>query len=200
MRWQKLRSILASAVLFCVVLIVVVTQADAGHTGFNVQTGRLLAAGKTIGDSRFAESVILLIQHNQAGSIGLVLNNRAALPLEGVPPEIVPGRDFIYFGGPVEPLAISVLFFGEQPPEPSKKILKGIHLTGIDEILELLEQDEEARFRVFLGYASWVPGQLEMELAHGVWQLLPADERLLTQENVDRLWQQLQERGPVISL
>ena len=188
------------AVLLCALLLTGVPAAEAGHTGFHARTGRLLAADKAIGDPRFAESVILLLQHNQAGSIGLVLNNRAALPLEGVPPEMVPGLQHIYFGGPVEPLFLSVLFFGEQPPQPSKKILKTVHLTGIGEILGLLERGQAVQFRVFLGYASWAPGQLEMELAHGVWQVFPADERIFSEENVEQLWRQLQESGPVISL
>jgi len=199
MKLRNLSTIIEISVFVGLLLLTNLHNVEAGHTGFYAQTGRLLVASETIRDSRFAESVILLLQHNQSGSIGLVLNNRIELPLEGVPPEMVPGLEHIYFGGPVEPRAASVLLFGEHPPEDAKSVLKDLHVTGIEEVLELIDQGEKVQYRVFLGYSSWAPGQLEMELAHGVWRVLPADG-YVSQENVDQLWDRLQERGPVLSL
>lgn len=199
MKLGKLSTIIGISVLICSFMLTHPNNVEAGHTGYVAQTGRLLVASETIRDPRFAESVILLLQHNQSGSIGLVLNNRTELPLEGVPPEMVPGLEHIYFGGPVEPRAASVLLFGKHPPAEAKMVLKDLHVAKIGEVLELIEQGEKIRYRVFLGYSSWAPGQLEMELAHGVWRVAPADEHV-SQENVDQLWDQLQESGPVLSL
>lgn len=196
---KKLLQVTGGTALFCLFLFMA-TEVDASHARFDAQAGRLLVASETIGDPRFAESVILLLRHDREGSIGLVLNNRSDLLPDGLPPEIVPKLRHIYFGGPVEPFAVSVLVFDKQPPEKSKRVIKDLHLTGFNEILELLEKDNKVRFRMFFGYASWAPGQLDMELAHGVWQLYPADARVLFQENVEQLWRQLMESGPVIGL
>lgn len=174
--------------------------AYAGQTSLDAAAGRLLVASEAMTDPRFAESVILLLRHNRQGTVGLVLNNRSKLLPKEMADEIVPGLQHIYFGGPVEPFAVSVLYFGNRPPADSRRILKGIHLTGLPAMVERLEQGEAVSFRVFLGYAAWAPGQLEAELAYGSWLVYPADERILTQENVEQLWQQLLKSGPVISL
>lgn len=184
-------------IFFCLLLVWPVA---AEHTPLDAAAGRLLVASETMSDPRFAESVILLLQHDRSGSVGLVLNNRTELLPEEMSEQLVHGLRHVYFGGPVEPFAITVLYFGDQPPENSRKVLKGIHLTGINEINALLEQGEKVHFRVFLGYSGWGPGQLEMELALRSWQVYPADERVLAQENVEDLWQQLMGSGPVISL
>lgn len=195
---MKKAFISAGVVLVCLFSLTV--MGEAGHTGFHLQTGRLLVATDDIRDPRFAESVILILQHDREGTIGLILNNRSELLPEGLPPEISSGLRHIYFGGPVDPYAASVLLFGQPPDGRWKKIVNNVHLTGLAELAELLEEDAAARFRVFLGYAGWAPGQLEMELGHGAWHISPADESILLQENVEQLWKQLQETGPVISL
>jgi len=199
MKKVKSFAIFGLPLLICSLLLTGLSTANAGHTGFRAQTGRLLVADEAIGDPRFTESVILILQHSVTGSVGLVLNNRAELPLQGVPPEIAPGLDHIYFGGPINPQAATVLLFDQKPQGSSKKVLKDIYVTGVEEVLQLIEQGKQVRYRLFLGYASWAPGQLEMELAHGAWRVSPADGHL-SEENVEQLWDDLQEGGPVISL
>ncbi|PLX87700.1 MAG: hypothetical protein C0619_13925 [Desulfuromonas sp.] len=186
--------------LMALLLLLAAEPLLAGHTGFNPQRGRLLVAGDAMRDPRFAESVILLIQHNQSGSVGLVMNNRSDLTLHEFPDERAAGMRHIYFGGPVEPFNTSVLVFGQEPPGEAREILSGVYLTSLAELDRLLSQGKAVRFRVFLGYAGWAPGQLEMELAHGAWQVHSADGEFLSRDNVEQLWQHFQQSGPVISL
>ncbi|MDT8420230.1 MAG: YqgE/AlgH family protein [Desulfuromonadales bacterium] len=172
----------------------------AGHTGFSPQRGRLLVAGESMRDPRFAESVVLLLKHDQSGTVGLIMNNRSDLIPHGLPDEVAAGIHYLYFGGPVEPFNVSVLVFAQEPPEEAREILTGVYLTSPAGLERLLAQGKTVRFRVFLGYAGWAPGQLEMELAHGAWQVHPAEGELLSRDNVEQLWQHFQQSGPVISL
>lgn len=195
---MKSRSVILCVVALLLMLFVGPVQAE--HTPLDAAAGRLLVANEGMTDPRFAESVILLLQHNRAGSLGLILNNRSDIVPDVVPEELVPNLHHVYFGGPIEPLAVSILVLGKKPPEASRRVTDDIHLTGLEEIISLMEQGEKARFRLFFGYSGWAPGQLEMELAHGSWRVYPADKRILFQDNVEHLWEQLMTSGPVLSL
>src|SRR5216683_3961793 len=73
-------------------------------------TGQLLIAAPTIGDPRFAHTVILMVRHDKEGAFGIVINRpieeRAIASLLEAPGEDVSGisgRVRIFEGGPVQP-------------------------------------------------------------------------------------------------
>ena len=65
------------------------------------QDGRLLIAEPFLGDPNFERSVILLCEHTDEGSFGLVMNQLSNLKLQDVIDDIF--MEFpVYVGGPVE--------------------------------------------------------------------------------------------------
>ena len=133
--------------------------------------GKLLIASPALSDF-FERAVVLLIEHNEEGAMGLVLNR----PSETMVAEAVPslsdlGEDgeVIRVGGPVA--QNSVVALGEfADPEESSRLLTG-HVGVIDpeRSASLL------RLRVYAGHAGWAPEQLEAELEQEAWVVADPD-------------------------
>lgn len=163
------------------------------------EPGMFLVAGEVIRDSRFRETVILLLRHDRKGSVGLIVNRPTRLPLGRVRPNIPAlstRPETVSFGGPVSPKTLLVLLRSERPPQRSTPVCAGVHATGIGELAEWLESGDAGEdFRVFIGYAGWAPGQLEAEIDRGDWQLLPADGADLFDRDPQSLWRGLHSAG-----
>ena len=74
--------------------------------------GRLLVASPLIGDPNFDRTVVLMIEHNDDGALGVVLNRTLGATVAEVLPAwanltVEPGR--FHVGGPVSPDAVIAL-------------------------------------------------------------------------------------------
>ncbi len=135
--------------------------------------GRILISDPSlVGDPYFARSVVLLVEHNEEGSIGLVLNRPIDIGLDKVLEEPCSINAKLSFGGPV---ATDALFFihsaGLAIPD-SQKVCDGIFFGGdfatVGKML-LSGHLNPVDIRFFIGYSGWSPGQLEEELARKSW-------------------------------
>lgn len=137
-------------------------------------------------DPNFSKTVVLMLEHNDEGAMGLIINRTAELTFADLGRsqklEIAPARedDAIFVGGPVEPYRGFVLHdresIGERAP-----LLPGLFLSVTTDALEPLLRDAATRLRFCLGYSGWGPGQLEKEIAQGSWLFTEArSEPVLT--------------------
>jgi putative transcriptional regulator len=144
-------------------------------------------------EPRFAQSVVLLIQHGPEGSMGLVVNRPTDVPLrralEGV--EEAKGSDLrIYWGGPVQPEAILALVRSRDPRPGAQMVLADVQLTGdlADVRAALSGRDPGGRLRVYSGYAGWAAAQLPAEVRSGAWVLDAADAGSVFAPDPSKLW------------
>ncbi len=161
----------------------------------NPQAGDLLISEPFLQDENFSRSVVLLCEHNEEGSFGLVLNKPSILRLN----EIVDGMDFldaeVYVGGPVEQNTLHFVYVGEKKIEGSIKIGEQLWWGGdFQELVEALRlgliQVETIRF--FLGYSGWAPDQLREELSENVWIICQSEINPDTLANTpEELWRSL---------
>ncbi|MBY5950222.1 YqgE/AlgH family protein [Algoriphagus sp. NF] len=161
----------------------------------NPQAGDLLISEPFLQDENFSRSVVLLCEHNEEGSFGLVLNKPSILRLN----EIVDGMDFldaeVYVGGPVEQNTLHFVYVGEKKIEGSIKIGEQLWWGGdFQELVEALRlgliQVETIRF--FLGYSGWAPDQLQEELSENVWIICQSEINPDTLANTpEELWRSL---------
>ena len=161
--------------------------------------GMLLVARDQIQDPRFRETVVLVMQHEHQGTVGLILNRPSRLPLaEAVPDqqELNKTTVTLSYGGPVAPESLLVLVAaGETPPTPALQIFGSLYVTGIEPLAAWLAPGRPAAdYRVFLGYAGWGTGQLEREMQTGAWQILPPDAQQPFTSQLDSLWSELRKR------
>jgi len=132
--------------------------------------GHLLVSSPQLLDPNFAKSVVLMVQHNDEGALGLILNHpldtTIAEAWEKVMSSPCPSNDPLHHGGPCE----SPLMVLHGHKEYSQvEVSSGVHFSTEEETVRWLLDQEDVPFKFFVGCAGWAPGQLEEELATGSW-------------------------------
>lgn len=146
-----------------------------------------------LGDPNFHRSVVLMIEHNTEGSMGLVVNRPAAVNLKqlakGQKLQVAASRaeQKVFVGGPVEPYR-GFLLHDSKKVDERQQVLPGLFLSVTTEALEPLLVDPACRLRFCLGYAGWGPQQIEKELAQGSWLFTEAAAPSILDGDPDELW------------
>jgi putative transcriptional regulator len=159
-----------------------------------IAPGVILVAGKQLDDPNFEKTVVVIAEANDQGVLGLVLNRRSELPLNEVLEkwkEASRVKDPIFLGGPVGREGMFALIRVKATPEGAKRVTGDIHLVTDREGLAPHLSEGPARVRVYAGYTGWAPDQLESEIAEGGWHVLPANPRLVFDDDPDTLWLRL---------
>jgi len=157
--------------------------------------GRLLVATPKLEDPTFAESVLLLIEHSEEGSLAIFINRPTWVDAFAAFPELPPLASYagtLFLGGPVAPTQLVVLLRSAAEPDvESLAVFGDVRLTA-----DLAVLDEapfagagEDTVRLYAGHAAWAPGQLEQELEDGAWRLVPAGVDLVFGTDPLDLWQ-----------
>lgn len=161
-------------------------------------TGQLLVALPVLDDPNFSRSVVLVIEHDEDGALGLVLNRPTTTPID----DVLQGWSLLaaepanlYGGGPVEPQAVVGLAVA------SPQATSGFAITGRIRTVDPTDDPftlagEVERARIFAGYAGWVPGQLEDELDQGAWLVADAVADDVVSGRPGALWHTVMGRQP----
>ncbi|MEA3478116.1 MAG: YqgE/AlgH family protein [Bacteroidota bacterium] len=153
--------------------------------------GKILISEPLMGDFYFKRSVVLLAEHNEEGSFGLIMNK----PLSAKFNEIV--RDFpdfetnLYLGGPVQSNNLFFIHTLGEKIEGSEEIIKGIYWGGdIEQIKDMIKlsmiSPDEIRF--YIGYSGWAGNQLDGELKKNSWLVSRIRAGKLLKANPEELW------------
>jgi putative transcriptional regulator len=152
--------------------------------------GQLLIAGPTLGDPNFWRTVVLIVEHNDDGALGLVLNRPSDTTVgEAVPQlgELVDAGDDVLVGGPVQQSSVIVLAEFEDPTDAALLAFDDIGILGTGTAPEELTAGVRTA-RAFAGHAGWSAGQLEGELERGDWILEPAQRSDAFADDPRDLW------------
>jgi putative transcriptional regulator len=165
-------------------------------------TGRLLVATPALADPNFDRAVVLLLDHDEEGSLGVVLNRPTPVGvgdvLEGW--AALAGEPGVVFqGGPVSldsALGVAVIPGGgsaERAPLGWRRVHGAIGLVDLGTPPELLAA-ALGSLRIFAGYAGWGPGQLEEELGEGAWYVVESEPGDVSSPVPERLWREVLRR------
>jgi putative transcriptional regulator len=165
-------------------------------------TGQLLIAAPTIGDPRFAHTVILMVRHDREGALGIVINrpvgeSSIASLLEGAGEDVsgISGNLRIFSGGPVQPELGFVVHSAEYHLDETLEVEARVAMTANRQVLRDIGHNRGPVKSLFaLGYAGWGPGQLEGELARHDWFTTPAEPRLIFDDDRGNLWEEAMAR------
>lgn len=153
----------------------------------------LLVASPSLLDPNFLHTVVLLLEHDEEGAFGVVLNRPLPLTLAQVAQE--GGIDYqgsdeavAWRGGPVDPQRGILLVEGGLPEEEDTVLDLSHFMSHRKDLLERLLGDPRARYRLFLGYAGWGAGQLDQELEDEAWTRRPLESGWLLTEEPTGLW------------
>ena len=155
--------------------------------------GRLLVASPTMQDPNFDRTVVLVLEHNAEGALGVVLNRPTETALGGALPAWGPlaaDPPVVFVGGPVAPDAAIGLARAVPAGDGDgwAPLFDGYGTVDLGREPDAVEARVDG-VRVFAGYAGWGPGQLEGELAAGGWVVVDAaaDDPLCVDPG--RLWE-----------
>jgi putative transcriptional regulator len=155
--------------------------------------GKLLVAARDVPDRRFAETVILLTEFDEQGAMGLIVNQRTEITLGRLLPNLAQPQakaTTVFLGGPVATDGILALLRSDAAPADGLHIVADVYLVGSRELLDDMFSGETGadRFRVYVGYAGWSPGQLDRETALGAWHVFDGDSDVVFDPDPGSVW------------
>ena len=190
-RISTLYSLPAAAILAALLLAPAADPADTASL-----TGQLLIAAPTIGDPRFAHTVILMVKHDKDGALEIVINRPVgeesiASLLEGTGEDVsgIEGNLRVFAGGPVQPDLGFVVHTAEYRRDETIDVDGHVAMTASRQILRDIGHHRGPQKTLFaLGYAGWGPGQLEGEMARHDWFTTPEEPKLIFDDDREHLW------------
>ena len=152
----------------------------------------------------FRRSVIYIVEHNDGGTLGVVLNRPSETAVYNVLPQwakLATKPKTMFIGGPVKrdaALCLATLRVGTDPTGvPGIRHVQGrMVMVDLDAEPETIAPIVEG-VRIFAGYSGWTIGQLEGEIERDDWivlSALPSD--VLAEARVD-LWGRVLRRQPL---
>ena len=169
-----------------------------------VRAGTLLLANTDLLERTFRRSVIYVVEHNDGGTLGVVLNRPSETAVYNVLPQwakLAAKPKTMFIGGPVKrdaALCLATLRVGvEADGVPGLRHVQGrMVMVDLDADPDAIAPAVEG-VRIFAGYSGWTIGQLEGEIERDDWivlSALPSD--VLVEPRVD-LWSRVLRRQPL---
>jgi putative transcriptional regulator len=150
--------------------------------------GHLLTASQNLLDPNFVKTVVLLVQHNEQGALGVVLNRPIGKSVQDLWREVGGGpctnTQPVYLGGPVPGPLMAV---HRQQSLGEIEIISGLFFSASKENLDALVIHPEPTMKIFIGHSGWGPGQLDEELEQGAWLTMPSTPEFVFFESSE-LW------------
>lgn len=163
------------------------------HNNVLPREGRMLVAEPFQQDAYFQRSVILLVEHDDKGSLGFIINKQTELRVNTFFEDLAACTEMlIYLGGPV---STNRLFFihtlGKEIIPESKPIGDSLYFDGDFAALRryILEGNPiQHQVRFFLGYSGWSEGQLQREIKENAWAVANGSLHSIFDAEGDRYW------------
>lgn len=155
--------------------------------------GHLLVAAPELLDPNFRQTVVLIVEHGEQGTLGLVLTRPTDTTVKDLWEQIGTGDETctsdrpLYVGGPVEG-PLMALHTHESLADST--VFPGVFFSVQKENLTELVTKPDDSYRLFIGHAGWGSGQLEAEMKEGSWLTMPATTELVFYSG-DDLWDKI---------
>jgi putative transcriptional regulator len=167
-------------------------------SGRDLATGKFLVASRSLLDPNFAETVVLLVEYQEGGVVGLVINRRTRLPVSrALSVEEAKGRaEPVYIGGPVEVTGVMALARSSADVAGAKRVFGDVYLIATKTLLDksLASPIAANAFHIYLGYAGWSAPQLRHEMELGGWYIFPGDAATVFDGEPGSVWNRLIEK------
>jgi putative transcriptional regulator len=160
----------------------------------NPEKGRLLLSEPLMGDFYFGRSVVLLAEHNEEGSFGLVLNKPIPQKFNDVVQDFPEFDGKLFIGGPVETQNLFFVHTLGDVIEGSLEIGSGLYWGGDIEIVKemiFLNSITASQIRFSVGYSGWSPDQLQGELKKNSWLVSSHWNKDILKIVPEKMWKQL---------
>lgn len=167
----------------------------------DVQPGMLLVATPQLLDPNFVDAVVLMLDVDDGGALGVVLNRPSGVPVADVLEpwgDIASEPEVLFRGGPVSTegaLGVALLRDRDDVPVGFREVDGLLGLVDLDTPVELVT-GSLAGMRVFAGYAGWGAEQLAAEIDEGSWYVVPGEAPDVFRLDPTQLWRDVLRRQP----
>ena len=179
----------------------------SGPVFAETMTGKMLVASPDMRDPNFAETVVLISEHDQNCAFGLILNREmgrgpvlSLMKGLGIEPKegSAEGAELpirLHRGGPVEPGLGFILHGPGFKAANTVVINSSISMTANPDVVRAIAAGQgPKRYLMLLGYAGWAPGQLEGEIQRGGWDIIEADADIVLDANTKSKWKRARDK------
>jgi len=158
-----------------------------------------LIATEKMKDDRFEKTVIIMLESDENGAWGLVVNRRlGTMPIALlIDPSLNTSEEReklykinipIFWGGPVDVKQVFILHTAEYQSDTTKNY-GNISITQDYNILfDIAENKGPEKSLVIFGYSGWGSGQLEGEMERDHWILSDIDLNIIFDEESNTKW------------
>jgi putative transcriptional regulator len=164
----------------------------------DLATGKVLVASRQLQDPNFAGSVVLLVDYQEDGVVGLMLNRRTRIPISQALSIAEAKRrpDPVYIGGPVEVATVMALARLGAGSAGAVHVLGDLYLISAKSLLAktMASSLGASAFHVYCGYAGWTGPQLRHEVDIRGWFIFPGDAAMVFDPDPGSLWSRLIEK------
>ena len=141
----------------------------------DLNAGIYIKSTDALKGSFFEHTTILLVKHNDEGSLGFVTNKPFGKSLHDLL-EFNHAKPFpMMDGGPVDRELLFVLHKRPDLIEGGEKMSNGLYLGGnMEQIIEAINIRgvSQEEIQLFIGYCGWDAGELQAELEEGSWSVI----------------------------
>ena len=153
--------------------------------------GKILISEPFLLDYYFKRSVVLLCDHSDEGSFGVIMNKPLSVKLNEVVKDFPDFAAPIYLGGPVQNDSLFFLHTIGDKIEGSVEVINGLFWGGdLEQIKELISLNmiSPEQIRFYIGYSGWTSNQLEEELERNSWVVSRESSECLLNTDPNLMW------------
>jgi len=165
----------------------------------DLAAGKVLVMERNSPDPNFDESVILLIQYDPDGVVGLMLNRATSIPISRLKQFNGTNNrsDSLYVGGPVKLDEVTALVRTTSAPPDGIRVAADVYAvhtkSGLEAALKTSKGPED--LRIYFGYCGWSLPQLQNEMKLGSWFIFNGGEAFAFDSTPSTLWKRLIDRA-----
>jgi putative transcriptional regulator len=138
----------------------------------DLKAGLYIKSNADLNGSFFEYTTILIVEHDEAGSVGFVTNKPFGKSLHELI-EFNHSKPFpLMDGGPVDRDHLFVLHKRPDLIDGGEQIPNGLYLGGnMEQVIQAINTGDAnpQEIQLFIGYCGWDEGELEAELEEGSW-------------------------------
>jgi len=166
---------------------------------YNSVKDHFLVATEKLQDSRFSKTVIVMLENDENGAWGFVINK----PLGTIPiaslidsslntskdrEKLLKKKIQVFWGGPVDVEKIFILHSTEYRSETTRNYGNISVSKDYNILFDIAENKGPEKSLVILGYSGWGSGQLEGEMERDDWNLSDIDLNIIFDEESKIKW------------
>ena len=157
--------------------------------------GQFLIAPPGLIEPNFHRTIVLILQHDENGALGLVTNRPTNSEIDNIW-EVMTGTSLsneggLYVGGPMEG---PIMMLHTRAEYSEQQVMPGLFVSSRKSNLAKLVSEKALPYKVFSGYAGWAEGQLDAELEQGGWLVAPASPDDIFVSDDEDPWKKLCQR------